>query len=140
MLAILATIQLLRRKVLEGRWWGDSRWNRFMNLQLRMITYSALIVLLCMALSYIYQDRADANTLRVPTHSDSIRIVRVRLQGLEDSKIPYTRESLQQIPGVVEVKFDTNKHQAVIRMDVERTNLRVIEKSLHEAGLTPSYQ
>lgn len=111
-----------------------------MNLQLRMITYSALIVLLCVALSYIYQNRADANTLRLPSHPDSIRVVRVRLQGLEDSKIPYTRESLQQIPGVVEVKFETNTHLAVIWVDVERTNLRVIEKSLHQAGLTPSYQ
>jgi len=38
------------------------------------------------------------------------------------------------------VKFETNTHLAVIRMDIERTNLRVIEKSLHQAGLTPSYQ
>ena len=106
------------------------------NQQLRMITYSALIVLLCMALFYIYQNRAEA----AASHSDSIRIVRVRLQGLEDSKIPYTRESLEQIPGVVEVKFEPQAHRAVIRMDVERTNLRVIEKSLQQAGLTPSYQ
>ena len=111
-----------------------------MNLQLRMITYSALIVLLCVTLSYIYQNKADAHTLNIPAHSDSIRIVRVRLQGLEDSKIPYTRESLQQIPGVLEVKFETNTHQVVILMDVERTNLRVIENSLHQAGLTPTYQ
>lgn len=110
------------------------------NLQLRMITYSALIVLLCMALFYIYQNRADASTFTAESYSDSIRIVRVRLQGLEESKIPYARKSLEQIPGVVEVKFEPLAHRAVIRMDVERTNLRVIEKSLHQAGLTPSYQ
>lgn len=109
------------------------------NLQLRMIIYSALIVLLCVALSYIYHNRADANT-PVTSHSDSIRIVRVQLEGWEDNKLPYTRQSLQRIPGVVEVKFEPESHIAVIRMDVERTNLRTIEKSLHRAGFTASYQ
>jgi Heavy-metal-associated domain len=109
------------------------------NLQLRMVVYSALIVLLCVALSYIYQNRADANT-SITSHSDSIRIVRIRLQGWEDNKLPYTRQSLQEIPGVVEVKFEPASHRAVIRLDIERTNLQAIEKSLHRAGFTPSYQ
>jgi hypothetical protein len=104
-----------------------------------MIMYSALIVLLCVALSYICQNRADANTFSA-ANSDSIRFVRIRLQGWEDSKIPYTRQILQRIPGVVEVKFEPIAHCAVIRMDIERTNLSVIEKSLHRAGFTPSYQ
>jgi hypothetical protein len=104
-----------------------------------MIIYSAMIVLLSVALSYIYQNRADANT-SINVHSDSIRIVRVRLEGWEDNKLPYTRQTLQRIPGVVEVKFEPTVHEAVIRMDVERTNLRTIEKSLHRAGFTPSYQ
>jgi len=104
-----------------------------------MIIYSALIVLLCVALSYIYQNRVDANT-SITSHSDSIRIVRIRLEGWEDNKLPYTRESLRKIPGVVEVKFEPAAHEAVIRMDVERTNLRAIEKSLHHAGFTPAYQ
>jgi hypothetical protein len=105
-----------------------------------MIIYSALIVLLCVALSYIYQNRADANTLRLAPNSDSIRIVRVRLEGWEENKITYTRQSLEKIPGVVEVKFEPGAHQVVILMDVERTNLRVIQKSLQRAGFTPSYQ
>lgn len=105
-----------------------------------MIIFSALVVLLCVALSYIYQSRAHANTLRITSNSDSIRIVRVRLEGWDENKILYTRQSLQNIPGVVEVKFEPAAHQAVIRMDIERTNLRMIEKSLHRAGLTPSYQ
>lgn len=110
-------------------------------LQLRMITYSALIVVLCVALSYIYQNRADANTLPVASDSkDSIRIVRVHLQGWQDNKIQSTRETLQHIPGVVDVKFESSKHRAVIWMDINRTSLRVIEKSLHQAGLTPTYQ
>jgi heavy-metal-associated domain-containing protein len=109
------------------------------NLQLRMIIYSALIVLLCLALSYIYQNRADASSLIKP-QADSIRIVRVQLQGWKEDKLPYTRQTLQKIPGVVEVKFESGSHTAVIRMDVERTNLRTIEKSLHGAGFTPSYQ
>lgn len=104
-----------------------------------MIIYSALIVLLCVALSYIYQNRADPNTLVAP-HPDSIRIVRLQLEGWQDNKLPYTRDSLQKIPGVIEVKFEPGSHQAVIRMDIERTDLRTIEKSLHDAGLTPSYQ
>lgn len=104
-----------------------------------MIIYSALIVLLCVALSYIYHNRADANTI-VTSHSDSIRIVRVQLEGWEDNKLPYTRQGLQRIPGVVEVKFEPGSHVAVIRMDVERTNLRTIEKLLHRTGFTPSYQ
>lgn len=109
------------------------------NLQLRMITYSALIVLLCVALSYICQNRADANTLST-ANSDSIRIVRILLEGWEDSKIQYIRQTLQRIPGVVDVKFEPVAHRAVIRIDIERTNLLVIEKSLHRAGFTPSYQ
>jgi hypothetical protein len=104
-----------------------------------MIIYTALIVLLCVVLSYIYQNRADANIL-VTSHSDSIRIVRVRLLGWEDNKLPSTGENLKKIPGVEEVKFELTSHQAVIRMDIERTNLRAIEKSLRDAGLTPSYQ
>lgn len=104
-----------------------------------MIIYSALIVLLCVALFYIYQNRAVANTL-VTSHPDSIRIVRLRLQGWEDNKLPYTRDSLEKIPGVVEVKFEPGSHQAVIRMDIKRTDLRTIEKSLHDAGFTSSYQ
>jgi Heavy-metal-associated domain len=92
-----------------------------------------------MALFYIYQNRAHATTL-VTAHPDSIRIIRVRLQGWDENKLAYTRESLQRIPGVVEVKFKPGSKQAVIRMDIERTNLRAIEKSLHRAGLTPSYQ
>jgi Cu/Ag efflux pump CusA len=104
-----------------------------------MITYSALIVLLCAALSYIYQDRADATVLRAPS-KDSIRIVRIHLQGWQDHKIQFIRQSLQQIPGVIEVKLEPSAHRAVIRMDIDRTNLRMIEKSLHRVGLTPSYQ
>src|SRR5262245_13262918 len=103
-----------------------------------MITYSALIALLCVALSYIYQNRADANVL--PIKLDSIRIVHIRLQGFQDGNLQYTRQSLQRIPGVVEVKFKPSTHEAVIRMDIERTNLRLIEKSLHKAGFTASYQ
>ncbi len=109
-----------------------------MNLQLKMITYSALIVLLFVILSYVYQNRADAITY--PVSVDSIRIVRVHLQGLKDSKVEYARQKLQRIPGVVEVKLEPSGHKAVIWMDIERTNLRVIERSLHEAGFTPLYR
>jgi heavy-metal-associated domain-containing protein len=116
-----------------------SRWKLSTNHQLRMIIYSALIVLLCVALSYIYQNRVDANK-SITSHIDSIRIVRIRLEGWQDNKLPYTRQTLQKIPGVVEVKFEPAAHEAVIRMDVERTNLRAIEKSLHRAGFTPAYQ
>jgi hypothetical protein len=105
-----------------------------------MIIFSAFVVFLCMALSYVYQNRANANALRVSTNSDSIRIVRIQLEGWDDNKILYTRQSLQNIPGVIEVKFEPAAHQAVIRMDIERTNLRMIERSLHRAGLTPAYQ
>lgn len=116
-----------------------SRWKLSTNLQLRMIIYSALTVLLCVALSYVYQNRADAKPL-TNSNKDSIRIVRVRLQGWEDNKMSYTRENLQKIPGVVDVNFKPAAHQAVIRIDIERTNLRTIEKSLHMAGFTTSYQ
>lgn len=74
-----------------------------MNLQLKMVTYSALIVLLFVILSYVYQNRADANT-------------------------------------DPEVKLEPSGHKAVIWMDIERTNLRLIELSLHEAGFTSLYR
>ncbi len=118
---------------------GFSRWKLSTKIQLRMIIFSALVVFLCMALSYIYQNRTKANT-HISTNSDSIRIVRIRLEGWDDHKLLYTRQSLQNIPGVVEVKFEPAAHQAIIRMDIERTNLRMIERSLHRVGLTPSYQ
>lgn len=141
MLTEKATIQSLSRKVNGGKEGiRFSRWKLSTNLQLRMIIYSALIVLLCVALSYIYQNRAEANTVRLTSNSDSIRIVHIQLEGWEDNKIEYARQSLQTIPGVVEVKLEPAAHRAIIRMNIERTNLRMIDKSLHRAGFTASYQ
>ncbi len=112
-----------------------------LNVQLKMIAFSALAVLLFVSLSYLNQNSADANPINVSlSQTQSIRVVRMHLQGLQENKMDSAQQALQDLPGVAEIKLDPSHRKVTLWVDIERTNLKTIERSLHTAGFTPIYR
>ncbi len=117
------------------------RWQLNLNLQLKMITYSSLIALLFVSLSYLDQNSADATAVNVSMQqTQSMRVVRMHLQGLQESKMDSASRALTRLPGIAKIKFDPSQQKVTLLVDVERTNLKTIERSLHTAGFTPIYR
>jgi hypothetical protein len=108
------------------------------NLQLKMITFSAVIVLLSVSLLYLNQNSAGAASLNSDTQS--IRVVRMHLQGLHENKLHSADHALRRLPGITEIKIDPGQQNVTVWVNIDRTNLKEIERSLHNAGFTPIYR
>jgi hypothetical protein len=122
-----------------GTWDDEVAMN--INLQLKMITYSSLMVLLFVSLSYLNHNPADATSVNVSMHqTSSMRLVRMNLQGLQENKIESAEQVLQQLPGIQKINVDPSQQSVTLLVDMERTNLKTIERSLHTAGFTPIYR
>ena len=112
-----------------------------LNVQLKMIAFSAFAVLLFVSLSYLNQNSAEAKPINVSfSQTQSIRLIRMHLQGLQEHKMDSAQQALQDLPGVAEIKLDPSQKKVTLWVDIERTNLKTIERSLHTAGFTPIYR
>jgi hypothetical protein len=111
-----------------------------LNVQLKMIAFSAIAVLLFVSMSYLNQNVADATSVNVSlSQTQSMRLIRMDLQGLQEDKIDTAHEALRQLPGVAQIELDPSHREVTLWVDIERTNLKTIERSLHTAGFTPIY-
>jgi hypothetical protein len=99
------------------------------------------MILLFVSLSYLNHNSADATSVNVSMNqTPSLRIVRINLQGLQENKIKSARQFLQRLPGIAKINFDPSQQRVTLLVDIERTNLKMIERSLHTAGFMPVYR
>jgi len=71
-------------------------------------------------------------------HQDNVRIVRV-MTTLNGSDLQKSRERLMALPGVVDVKIDEKKKEAIVRFDINKTTLKNLDEPLRKAGFIPWY-
>jgi hypothetical protein len=107
-------------------------------LQLKMITFSAIAVLLFVILSYIHQNRAEAIG-RNDYQSDSIRTVRMTLQGLNEHRVREASQTFSTMPGIIEITLQPEQKQAIVRVDIDQLSMKTMEKTLQSSGFTPLF-
>lgn len=71
------------------------------------------------------------------SQQNTVRLVRIQLEGLRPASVDHATTTIQNFPGVVDVKINEGSKEAVVHFDVERTNLRKLDQSLRRAGFTP---
>jgi hypothetical protein len=70
---------------------------------------------------------------------DALRTVHVLMVGLNASNLAVARTAIMKVPGVISVRFFLPKQEAQIQLNVEKTNLTVLRKSIEDAGFTPGF-
>lgn len=105
--------------------------------QLRMIAYSAVLVLLFVVLSYIAQNRVDATENSGSV--DSIRTVRMTLEGLNELRVAQASTAFESVPGVIDFQLLADREEAVVMIDLERTSIKKMQTILQESGFTPVF-
>jgi copper chaperone CopZ len=108
---------------------------------MRAYVYGLIIFLGAVFVGFTYDDFRPHRTALPETtpRPDSIRIVRIHVEGLTPSKVDLASSALASVAGVLSVDLKPDQKEAIVRFDITHADLGSIQESLRSAGFTPYF-
>jgi hypothetical protein len=110
----------------------------FLRIIMRMKPKQSIFIALAVFSCFILAHSLTAEKQTTSQRQDNIRIVRV-MTTLKGPDLQKSRERIKALPGVVDVKIDERKKEAVVRFDINKTTLKNLDEPLRKAGFIPWY-